>query len=316
MRYLRWAVLLLLLPALPALSAEDVRQGTERATVSEGEEAGSEGGKPAENRELFSRVYEYGNANVQEIKEALGQVITEDGKTVFLYDKKKVLVQDLKSRFDLIDAVMQAVIGSRASTPSGPNIKVEIGFNETGVESSSGFGVEGNVGGRDIRIGNRRASGVDVNIHSGTNTRSRTQSQFLVVQSGGSASLNVVREVPVVDYFYRYAGRHGLWEQLELRWERVGTQLVVEPVWRNGQIEVTVLPRITAWAEGRQYGLDVRELATRVTVAEGRQVHLGGFQGADESFHRNFFGVGESRRQSSGGFTIRASRAPTFRTLE
>jgi type II secretory pathway component GspD/PulD (secretin) len=186
----------------------------------------------------------------------------------------------VKSQADIIDAVMVALIGVQKTpaVPSGPNIKIEIGFDETGTQSGSGIGVRGNVGGRDIRFGNRRSPGVDVNINSGTQTRSRVQSQFLVVQSGGAASLNVVREVPVVDYFYGYAGRHGLWEERQLRWERVGTQLVVEPVWKNGLIEVTVLPRITAWSQGREYGLDVRELATRVTVAEGRRVHLGWIQ--------------------------------------
>jgi hypothetical protein len=310
MSSLKWAVILALLVVLSTTRAEDPRDRETSPDTSS---------TPAEQEEaVFSRVYEYGNTNVREIKDALGQVMTEGGKSVFLYDKRKVLVQDVKSQADIIDAVMVALIGVQKTpaVPSGPNIKIEIGFDETGTQSGSGIGVRGNVGGRDIRFGNRRSPGVDVNINSGTQTRSRVQSQFLVVQSGGAASLNVVREVPVVDYFYGYAGRHGLWEERQLRWERVGTQLVVEPVWKNGLIEVTVLPRITAWSQGREYGLDVRELATRVTVAEGRRVHLGGFSGADDSFHRNFFGIGENSRHASGGFTIRASRATTFRTPE
>jgi hypothetical protein len=153
MSSLKWAVILALLVVLSTTRAEDPRDRETSPDTSS---------TPAEQEEaVFSRVYEYGNTNVREIKDALGQVMTEGGKSVFLYDKRKVLVQDVKSQADIIDAVMVALIGFQKTpaVPSGPNIKIEIGFDETGTQSGSGIGVRGNVGGRDIRFGNRRSPG-------------------------------------------------------------------------------------------------------------------------------------------------------------
>ncbi|MEO0454112.1 MAG: hypothetical protein AAFY98_08245 [Verrucomicrobiota bacterium] len=255
----------------------------------------------------FSEVYEYGNYDVREIKAALKQVMTDEGKTVFLYDKQKVLIQDDPSAFPMVDAIMKAIIGEQEPQVSGPNIKVEVGFQETSQNRQAGAGVQSR------NYGSTSHHSIEVDLMSSRSSSSSRQSQFLVVQSGRSAALTVAREVPVVDFFFSYARNNGLWTG-QTRWEKVGTQLVVQPVWKDGLIEVSVWPRITALVGSRAHAIDVRELTTQVTVAEGVRVNIGGFQGRDGRFENYFFGGSRSRQAQSSSFTIKASRATSFPT--
>jgi hypothetical protein len=138
-------------------------------------------------------------------------------------------------------------------------------------------------------------------------TTSRSSGQFLVVQSGSSASIRVVQEVPFVDYFYNYARGRG-YLLSETRWRDIGTQMSVRPQVRGNLIDVELMPQITALVDGRLDVIDYRDLSTRVTVASGQEVSIGGFQGAGDEFNRNFFSGGDrSRSTQSTGFKIRAT---------
>jgi len=263
-------------------------------------------GEEADSK-MFSEVFEYGATDVREIKAALEQVLTDEGRHVFLYDRKKVLVQDVEEQKPLVEAVMKELLRtSGVSDSTGPNIRVEVSLSEGSQSRGGGIDVRGGIRDGDVRV--------DIGGGAVTRSRDQFQSQFLVVRSGGTASLQVVREVPMVDYFYSFARDGGLWTETSVRWERVGTELAIEPVWLGGQIRVTVWPRLTAWADGRRHAIDVRELATQVTVPEGRTVPIGGFRSADDRFEHYFFGGGRRGQTQSGQFTIRATRAQTFRT--
>jgi hypothetical protein len=81
MSSLKWAVILALLVVLSTTRAEDPRDRETSPDTSS---------TPAEQEEaVFSRVYEYGNTNVREIKDALGQVMTEAERAFFYTTNEK-----------------------------------------------------------------------------------------------------------------------------------------------------------------------------------------------------------------------------------
>ncbi|MCB1234556.1 MAG: hypothetical protein KDM91_05750 [Verrucomicrobiae bacterium] len=186
--------------------------------------------------------------------------------------------------------------------------------------------------------------GVEVggNVQSG-GTDSLVQ-QSLLVSSGGTAVLEVVREVPLVDFFTRFtAGSTGYVIQgpgdfiqqvfpggtftvPEFRWEKIGTQLLVKPVAAGDLITVEVVPRISAlvtvnpakvrerrlndFLTGADQYITYTQLSTTVTVANGATVTIGGFNTASADFNRHFFGFGSSSGATAGSITLKATIEP------
>ncbi|NJK90835.1 MAG: hypothetical protein HC904_02750 [Blastochloris sp.] len=253
--------------------------------------------------ESVDRVYEMGSADPAELEFMIRQVLSKEGKVVVLKDRGKLLVQDRASVHETVALILADVNKPR------PNVKVEVIFNEETSTHDQSADVGFRVGGRDVQVGNRPGpnNSVDLNLRNQRTTTSRSSGQFLVVQSGMSASLRVVTELPFVDYFYQFARGRGYVVQ-ETRWRDIGSQMSVRPLVRGNLIEVELMPQITALVDGRREIIDYRDLATTVVVADGQEVALGGFQGAGDEFNRNFFsGGGSSRRSQSSGFKLRAS---------
>jgi type II secretory pathway component GspD/PulD (secretin) len=239
--------------------------------------------------ESVDKVYSFGSADPKEVEDVLKQVLSKEGKIVILKDQAKVLVQDEPAVHETVALLLADMNKPR------PNVKVEVIFNEETASTSRGA---------DVGV---RKKSMEIDLMNHRTTTSRSSGQFLVVQSGSSASIRVVQEVPFVDYFYNYAYGHG-YITSQTRWRDIGSQMSVRPKVRGNLIEVELMPQITALIDGRQEIIDYRDLATKVTVANGQEVSVGGFQGAGDEFNRNFFAGGSSTRSTqSSGFKIRAS---------
>ncbi|MDZ4788158.1 MAG: hypothetical protein SH807_04380 [Blastochloris sp.] len=250
------------------------------------------------------KIYSFGSADPREVEEVLKGVLSPEGKIVILRDKAKVLVQDNAGVHELVGLLLTDMAKPR------PNIKVEVIFNEDTSNKQRGGDVGFRAGGRDIQVGNRPGlprNSIDINLMNQTTTTSRSAGQFLVVQSGLSAAIRVVQEVPYVDYFFNYAYGHG-YITTQTQWRDIGSQMSVRPTLRGNLIEVVLMPQITALVDGNPMVIDYRDLATTVMVANGQEVSIGGFQGAGDEFNRNFF-MGGNRTQTSQstGFKIRAT---------
>jgi len=245
---------------------------------------------------------------LRSLKEALDQVLSEEGKVVWLYDTRKVLVQDRPENFEMIRAVMEEYAPRSASI--GPMVRVEFFFDENRSGVDSGLGVQGQVEIGGVRIGNdpRGNNGVDVRARNNHITRSISQSSFLMVQSGNWSRLNITREVARPVVFRQYLSRHGwISNEIVAEWQQVGTLLEVAPEVRGQLIELELTPVITAFENGKRMNLRVRELLTRVTVASGVRVEIGGFENADDGFHRQFFGVDRNQETTAVHFAVRAT---------
>ncbi|MEM1156724.1 MAG: hypothetical protein AAF649_09500 [Verrucomicrobiota bacterium] len=260
---------------------------------------------------LMTEIFQYELSDLKAVQDTLKQVVGPEGKTVFLYDKRKVLVQDKASRFDMIQAVMQEFNPKKVSSVAGPMVKVELFFNEDNTDGQTGVSVEGQVQSGPVTIGTGTPGSdhkIRINAIDRRTTTSSNQTAFLMVQSGMYSRLNVSKEVPRPAYFYSVLSRYG-YVQTGVAFERVsvGTMLEVAPTVRGNWIDLDITPVITSMENNRRRDFKVRELTTRVTLASGSKVQIGGFQGAQEDFNRRFFGVNRRDGIAEGGFAVRAT---------
>lgn len=252
---------------------------------------------------LESKVFVIGDADLQEVEAAVKVALSPKGKTVLLPLERKLLVQDEAEYLPMAEAIIAQFNAPR------PNVRVEVMFQEDGGIDDRRVEVRGRIGGRDISVGNRPGpNGLGIDAVNRRTTTARTANQFLMVQSGRTASIRVAQEVPFVDYFYEYALGLGYITGAQTRWRSIGSQMAVTPRVRGNLVEVELYPQITTLVDARQEIIDFRELATIVTVASGQTVQVGGFQGASEEFNRNFFsGAGRSRGSQNSSFSLRAT---------
>jgi len=257
----------------------------------------------AETSKPVSRIFSYGSVPKPQVEETVKSLLTKDGKYVFTPEKQTVLVQDIQERVEMIGAVLADLAKPQ------PNVRVELSFQEFSGAQSGGIQVSGQAGTRDVRGGYRNypRDGINLNLNSVQTTHTVNSGQFLVVQGGQSASIEVAKQVPFVDYFYTYAGDLGF-PVPALRWESVGTRMLVRPTVQGDLIRVEIVPELSTLSQG-QYGvLEIKQLSTVVTVGNGVPVQIGGFKGATEDFNRNFFsGGGSSRSGSNSTFTLKAT---------
>ncbi len=260
-----------------------------------------------------SEVFSYRLEDLKEVQDALKQVVSQEGKTVFLYDKRKVLVQDKADHFEIIRAIMKEFNPEKPAATPGPMVRVELFFNENNSGGQSGVSVDGRVNTGPVTIGNKgggtgsgnkiRINAIERNMTSTTN-----QTSFLMVQSGSWARMNVSKEVSRPAYFYNVLSRFGYVQSgVVLERVNVGTMLEVAPTVRGNWIDLEITPVITSMENSKRRDFKVRELTTRVTVASGARVHIGGFQGVQDDFNSRFFGVSRRDASSQVGFAVRAT---------
>jgi len=260
---------------------------------------------------LVTEIFEYELSDLKAVQDALAQVVGPDGKTVFLHDKRKVLVQEKALQFEIIRVVMQEFNSSQTVATPGPMVKVELFFDENSNSGQRGISVDGQIETGPVSISTGvpgKDNKIRINAIDRSTSMRSNQTAFLMVQSGMYSRLNVSKEVPRPAYFYNVLSRYGYIESgVVVERVNVGTMLEVAPTVRGNLIDLDITPVITSIENNRRRDFKVREMTTRVTVASGVKVHVGGFQGVQDDFNSRFFGG--SRRDSSrqGGFAVRAT---------
>jgi hypothetical protein len=257
----------------------------------------------------FSQVIVYRPVPQADVEDLIAG-LAPGAKMVFIPASGKVLLQGNREQVELVAASVADLV-REASKPQ-PNVRIEILTSDNSVSKDQGADVKWNVGGHDVRAGNvpGNTSRVGVGFVNNTTTQSSSMNQFLVVQSGLSAAIDISQTVPFVDYFYTYARSCG-YVIPEIRWERVGTSLAIFPVVQGNLVRVQVIPRITTLLNGKTGEILFKELATTVTVQNGATLDIGGFQGADSQFNASFLsGVSSRRGGSSTTIRLRATILP------
>ncbi|MCF6314391.1 MAG: hypothetical protein L3J39_18225 [Verrucomicrobiales bacterium] len=197
------------------------------------------------------------------------------------------------------------------------------------IRTSSGRIILPNKGSLDIDMVNQRGSSSSLNRI------------YTLVKSGGQGLLEVVRDIPMVDYFTRYKvgnvafnvrgpgninqnfAAGGTFELPEFRWEKAGAQLIVRPIVHGDLITIEVIPRISAVVIANPQKLTQRRLndfltgadqyvtytglKTTVTVKSGHTITIGSFPAATREFNAYFWGGTRSTSSGGGSITLKAT---------
>jgi len=326
--------------------------------------------------DMVREVIKLGYASTESLRQSLPDLTSPNARYVILEVSRELRITDTPANIAAVREVVKAL-----NVPA-QNVKIEVTARSIGVNQVVGGAFRGTAvtpannrvqGGAIINpptgtpgvvrqptvngrpVGPVRTNpgriimpqgGVDVGV-GGVNQRgtsSTLNQQFILVKSGGVGTLEVVREVPLVNYFTRYfAGGTavapfiirgpgnqvqviapgGTFEVPEFRWEKAGAQLLVKPTVHGNLITVEVVPQISAivtanpqklrdrglntFLTGADQYVQYTRLKTTVTVANGATVTIGGFSEAPAEFNRHFFGFGRSTSSSVGSITLRAT---------
>lgn len=316
---------------------------------------------------------ELGIADLESIKQALPDILSPDAPDPQILEAIRMIrITDKPENIEAVRKLIEAL-----SVPV-PNVRLTITSKSVGGTSARTFEVGGKavfptsrgagavivnppggttpgvirqptVNGQPIRSSGGRIvlpkGGVDIGGSVQQSGSDSLVSQSLLVRSGGTGILEVVREVPMVDYFTRLNVNSylpvvirgpnrqvvtllpgGTFEVPEFRWEKAGSELMVKPIVHGNLITVRVVPRISAivianpqalrqrpintYLTGVDQYVEFTALATEVTVADGATLTIGGFSQAPADFNRNFWGYGGQSSATAGSITLKATIVP------
>ncbi|MFT5469165.1 MAG: hypothetical protein ACI8UO_004280 [Verrucomicrobiales bacterium] len=326
---------------------------------------------------MVRREFPLGQADLNAVEEFLGDTLSDGGKFHIFKTTRKLLVIDKPEQLEAVRQLLPHV----AKPP--PNVKIEFisrsvtsdPFKQTQVRGNvrggngNVFGegqvrgtpgvFERNVGGGDrgdirrpVQPGGARifdsggGGAIEVDILNQKRGGGNLNASFVVVRGGNEGTIEVVREVPMVNEFTRFivdgsfgavlgnvprvAGNNqlfalagGSFEVPEVRYENAGTRLLVRPIIEGNLIHLEIMPQISSvvivdpdalrrrelntWLTGREQYVTFTKLKTTVTVANGAEVVIGGFVDAPAEFNRYIWGAGRSGGTTAESMTVRAT---------
>lgn len=304
---------------------------------------------------MVRRDFPLGLADVAMVEQLCRETLTGEGKFFVFQTSRKVRVIGRPGEVETIRQMLPHL--------SQPPVNVKIEFTARTMRDESLRGIQVTGGGRGragnvviggqmggapgvFRRGPRGGGAIEIDVLDQASGGSTLSSQFILVQSGREGFIEVAREVPMIDYFTQFVadGRYGavlgvlpsvsgnpnilvlaggLFTVPQIRWEKEGARLLVQPVVEGDLVHVTVMPQISAiqivdpgvfrarglnhFLSARQQFVTYMELATTVTVQSGQEVTIGGFTKAAPEFNQYFFGGTAVDASSHGAFTLRAT---------
>ncbi|NOY00520.1 MAG: hypothetical protein GXP30_12405 [Verrucomicrobia bacterium] len=313
-----------------------------------------------------------GHANATQLKALLPDLLSKDARYIILNSKRIVRITDYPDNIEALRGFLKAM------DVAPTNVRIEITHRSMnqGQSNSARLGgqvitpfnnrtfINGQAGntpgvirrvttpGTNNRLPIRTTNqgriilpnrgSVNVDLLKQRGTSDRLDRMFTLVRSGKESVIEVVRDVPMVDFFTRYivgnvanfnvrgpgtingqfvAG--GTFELPEFRWEKVGSQLVVRPIVQGNLITIEITPRFAAvvianpqklterrlndFLTGEDQYVTLTSMKTTVTVQSGQAITIGSFPAATAEFNRYFRGGSLSSGSGGGSITLKAT---------
>jgi len=279
------------------------------------------------SEELITEKVIYETLDYNTIKEHCEKLLSPNGYILNLPERKILILHDTAAKIakvkELIKAVDMPAINIRIdviSTYSGnaPNdrFSADVKYNKPGYD--------GKIIIKDGKI--QKPDSITVDIVKGNQTTSRNNSSWIVTQSGKPASIFVGKEIVDPSWLANYklvptvivVGGGGVVKvpgsTPDFVWRNVGSSLKILPTLRDdGMIEVEVYPEISYIdGEGKKQAVKVESVSTKLTVAEGQLIPLGGIIDTHSEFYSNLFGP-DFRRTGGGGILDMKLKATVLR---
>ena len=194
--------------------------------------------------------------------------------------------------------------------PPPRNIRIDFSVTDIGSQKSSGASVTGTGGvivkpdGTEYRIKVQAQVKNDLAASSGS-----AAGQSIVVADGKEASLVIGHEVPFFDWLKDYGFREGDFTREEIvratgSWLRVEAKII-----GNGRlVSLTLTPELVVRVKNGTTRLQFTSVSTRVTVADGATVHVGGLARDSEFYQKFLVGYDSAGNPRSADMTVRATR--------
>lgn len=241
----------------------------------------------------------------EEAKEIARQFLSPDGKVGYVASRNLLVITDYPDRVESVKKVLKEM-------DSDPvNIRVEVSFLSAGETRDTGIGVEH--GG--IRItretgGHTRVTGRgSLTLRDHRDTTSGESTQSVLAGNNRPARIWVGRTVPDPVWIFNYGCNQGWWQR-DVVWQDLGASLWVRPrLLPDGRIEVQVYPKVTFRGD-RDIGVEVREVASTVVVADGQSMPLGGLDESRREVYTRLLGRDSVFNGNSLDISVRASVLP------
>lgn len=243
----------------------------------------------AADPERSFRVHPVGYADPAAAEEMARAIVKGDGRVVLDEKHNRLLVfATAEEHLELEKMAAQFNVPPK-------NVRIEVQFAGGGraVETGAGVGVQGGV---VVDGGGVSHGGVVVSPrleHRETRTTENAV-QTLLVASGRSGALRVGESVPYVEWFMQRAVGWGLL-QTAIRWQEVGSFLVVEPTvigeGASATVRIRLTPELSGLVDGHPHRVRFAQAVTEVVAASGQTVRLGGVAQDKEFYSRFLIGM-------------------------
>jgi type II secretory pathway component GspD/PulD (secretin) len=230
--------------------------------------------------ERYFKTYSLARPPNEETLAAMRMVVGEQGNVLYDRGGLRLFVNADSGAHSNLTAFLRDV------DRPGRNVRIDVSMRETARSRSSGVNLGGS-GGVTVSGGSITPSGtLTLGAHQRSSRSDGLVQQTLVTLEGSAASLTVGEDVPFYEEWLVQWGYHyGTWER-QVTVQRVGAFLTIEPlVSADGRlVTVRLVPTVSALVDGAPQRIQLKQVATEITVANGATIDLGGL-----TEHRDFY---------------------------
>jgi type II secretory pathway component HofQ len=237
----------------------------------------------------------------REAEEALPFVetlLSPEGSAVVDKTSNAIIVRDDSETIEKIQQMIKQI------DTEPEQVRIRVRFEEEGVSNQSDL--SGDISHSEYstpserRVSSTRGS-LNVTERS-INARESVES-FITVSSGSSAYINVGKDIPYTQRWIDYSRNYAHVVE-EIVWQRVDTGFEVKPTVTEKAVILEIIPRVSSESEGPDSVIRFTEAATRLTVARGQWVSIGGNSRNSNEVVSDILSKGTDKRKRNIGLYL------------
>lgn len=164
-------------------------------------------------------------------------------------------------------------------------VTIRFRFQHSGVSKNRDISASGKVSGDNWSVSVGRGSkkeGVHVRAQDRKGSVERNSESFVRVLSGDAAYIRVGTEIPYTERWGYLCRRYARYVR-KVDFQHMETGMEVRPVVTKERVHIEIIPRVSYKEPGEKGVIRLSEASTRVSVAKGQWVTIGGHgQGSNE----------------------------------
>ena len=157
-------------------------------------------------------------------------------------------------------------------------VTIRFRFQQTGISKNRGISASGKVSGDNWSVSagkGGKKEGVHIRAQDSRGRVAQRTESFVRVLSGDTAYIRVGEEVPYTERWDYLCRRYGRYVK-KVGFQIIETGMEVRPVVTKERVHIEIIPRISYEEPGKKGVILFSEAATRVSVAKGEWVTIGG----------------------------------------